>query len=444
MKKTFTGFALLVGAGLTACGDDSNPLTEIVEGICPALTCNTYAEVGGSVSGIPSIDAFFSAAVNFEAEAAILEAEVAAALERMAVIAGAEVDADIGTTAANIAAKVEAGFDGKLDGSITASFEPPRCEISAEATIDAAASCDVDIEPGEVTVECQGRCEAEASVMAECSADVELKCTGTAPSFECTGTCQGACEVAAGAECSGTCKGTCELDGTAACDGECLGTEEGGMCTGECDLNAGASCEGTCKGTCELEVAAECTGECKGECTYTAPEAGCEGGAKATCEGSASASVECEGECKGDVVPPAVDAECEASVQAEANFEAECFPPSLALSYELNAELQADAEASAEFEAELEAFGTAYAELLASGAKLELVLDAGNGLIAAAEGAVESTLREIEADGSIAVVFGAACALEELPNAGSAIESGVSSVTSSGDAVAAVSGAIGS
>lgn len=418
MKKQISGLALLVASGLAlGCGEDSglpgNPLGDL----CPGLECKTLAETGGSLTGVAEFDSFFTAVVNFDAQANVLQADVKAILGELAAAAGAQVEAgaSIDDLKAAIVAKVEGNFDGNIEGGISIEYEAPKCEVSASASIDAAAKCDATVDPGSVSVECKGTCEASASAMVECGAEVDLKCTGTAPSFACEGECKGSCEVAAGAACEGECKGTCELDGTAACDGECMGdTDAGGNCSGECKVRAGGTCSGSCKGTCELTAGATCEGECKGECTYTAPEGGCTGGAKASCEGSADVAVECQGECKGDATPPMVSAECEASVKAEADFKAECSPPSVKVAYNLSAAFEADADvdAKAEFAARIEAFGKAYAKLVAKAAKLELVLKAGQGIATAAGGAITGGIDGFaDGEGSLVAKFQVACLL---------------------------------
>jgi hypothetical protein len=446
MKKQISGLALLVASSLAiSCGSD-NPVSDVAGGLCKGFECKSIATAGGSITGIAEFDAFFTSVVNFNAQANILDADVKATLAELAAAAGAEVGANADATATNIAAEVMGGFGGNIEGGITIQYAPPRCEVSAEASIQAAAKCDATVKPGMASIKCEGTCEAEASAMVECSGSAELKCTGTAPSFACEGTCQGSCDVSAGASCEGECKGTCELDGTAACDGECAGTEEGGMCTGECKLRAGAKCEGTCKGTCELHAGGTCSGECKGECTYTPPEGGCTGGAKASCTASANASVECKGECKGEATPPEVKAECEASVKAEADFNAECTPPTLDVAYKLSAEFEANgsADAKAEFAARIEAFGKAYGKLVAKGAKLKLVGDAGAGILAAAGVAITDGLGAVaNSNASFIVKAQALCAVDELGTAKAMISSAASKVSGNVTAVGKVTGAVG-
>lgn len=441
MKKFYSSLAMLaVLPALASCGDDGNGLIPVdVPGLDQCkLECKGVVEANGSVSGIASVDAFFTSALNFRGQASVLEADVRGTLAEMALALGLNASGSAADIAGRIEGHIEGGFGGKIDGGITIDFEPPRCEVSAEATVQAAARCDAEVNPGSATVECKGGCVIEA----EASCDGELKCTGKAPSFACEGSCEGSCELNAGVKCEGTCSGTCELDGTAACDGECMGdTDNGGNCTGECKLNAGAKCEGECKGSCELTGGAQCEGQCKGTCTYEPGSASCDG--ELTCE--ASAGAECKGECKGEVVPPSVKAECDASVKAEANFQAECSPPSLAVDYQLNAAwaAEADADAKLEFEAQLQGFVRAFGKLQAKGAKLKLVAQAGADLVGAAEGAVKGVVEGLEGSSTIRVKIGAACAVAALGGTQDLLGDASASVSASVDAVGTVTGAVG-
>jgi hypothetical protein len=452
MKKQITGFALLIASGLAiGCGGKDNPLGDGFGGLCPGLQCKTIAEAGGSITGVAKFDAFFTSVVNFNAQANVLEADVRAALGELAAAAGVQVEAGatIDDLSAAIVAKVEGNFDGNIDGGLTLEYEPPRCEVSAQASIQAAAKCDAMVDPGSVSVECEGTCEAEASAMLECSGSATLECTGTAPSFACEGTCKGSCEIQAGAECTGECKGTCEVDAAADCDGEfTAGTGQGANGSGTCKVRSGGTCSGTCKGSCELTAGGTCDGECKGECTYTAPSGGCTGGAKASCKGTADAKVECTGTCKGEATPPMVEAACQASVKAEADLKAECHPPSIDVAFNLSADFAANgsATAQADFAARMEAFGKAYAKLVATAAKLDLVAHAGTELVGSASGAITTGLRGVlDGEASLSAKFQATCLITDggLAEATGMINSALGKVEGSVTAVGSVTTAVG-
>jgi outer membrane murein-binding lipoprotein Lpp len=159
------------------------------------LKCKFLADGEATISGNAKIDSFFSATLTLQAQAASLEAEVKAELVSIAAAAGVEgaAEMEIDELSAAIEGEVTGGFGGVIEGELRLEVTPPRCEVSASASVEAAAKCDVDVKGGEAKVECSGSCEASADVMAECSGSAELKCKGTAPSFSCEGTCTGTC-----------------------------------------------------------------------------------------------------------------------------------------------------------------------------------------------------------------------------------------------------------
>jgi hypothetical protein len=428
--------------GLMAAGEKAQ-LDDLAE-LC-GIECGDFAKGEASVTGVGSIDAFFGAVLTVESKTLAVEGELKATLGQMAAIVGVEVAANASLEAtADAVVTGFAEFKGQIDGDLTFAYQPPKCSVSIDATLDAQAKCEAKATPPKVDVECKGECVAEANVEPP-ACEGEVKCTGTAPSFACEGTCEGSCELEAGAKCEGTCKGSCELDGSAACDGECQGdTDEGGNCTGECKLNAGAKCEGECKGSCELSAGATCTGQCKGECTYDPGEAKCNGRVSCT-PPSANASVKCNGECKGEVQPPEVSAECEASVKAEAEMSAECTPPSVKLDYDLKADFSfeggADASAKAVFAAKLEAFGKAYGKLLAQGQKIEGILRASGNLGDAAGDAIVDAGEKASGDFAVTFKLGL-CLPDAITAATGKLSASAGKLEASASAVAKITGAI--
>jgi hypothetical protein len=408
---------------VASCGED--PLGAV--GNACGLECGTIAQGSASISGVASVDAFFSSVAKFEGTAngvsAAIEAELGA------------IKADFGIAAdANLATELEGQIEANVSGSLSIVAEPARCTVDASATIEAQAKCDVSVDPGMASVQCMGSCEVEASANVECGADVDVQCTFTQPAAECTGTCSGSCEV--------------ELTAEAACDGTCTGT-----CSGECSAysdSAGTQCAGKCDGMCMgsckavLEGSATCEGECEGECTATAPDGNCEGAVRAECKGEANAMVECKGKCSGEFVPPMAKAECQASAKAEAKMNVECSPPRLEISYVLNAE--AEANAQLRFVAAVENLKFRLPRLLAALAKAELVVDAGAGLAADAGGAVKGGVEAAGTaigDGNLALAFGIDCALKELPKVGEAIGGASTRLEGNVSAVASLKGALG-
>ena len=381
------------------------------------FTCGSILDGDSNISGVREIDAFFAATLTLQGRAAELEASASVTLANMAGIVGADVEASAEDTAVNIVEKIANGFDGRVDGEVRLKFDPPRCEISATASVEAAAKCDVNIETGDVEVICKGECVADVKVQASCNGEATVRCRGTAPRFECTGLCQGFCDLNADASCEGTCRGNCEFQVAGECDGECVaGVDDDGMCTGECKVRTGGTCNGECRGACQLEVAATCDGQCRGECNWEPPEARCEGGARVSCQAEADASVMCRGECRGEVEPPQVDADCEATARVEAAFNAECTPPEIGLEYELTAQLEGplNAEVRAAFEAELVAFVNEFAELETEQARLQGILDAAADLPEAGADAVRSVVSTFSARTNLEATFQLGCAIAEL------------------------------
>lgn len=440
-----------------ACpGEEESEGGPIVQGI---------AEGNASISGLRSVDAFFSAVVNFRGAAGQIKADVDALLARIAVSVGLEP----GAASAEIKTALEAKIAANVEGGLTVNFQEPRCDVSANVVVEAAAKCDAEVDPGSAMVMCMGSCEVEASADVGCEGEAEVVCTGTAPSLACTGSCNGECEFAADVECKGACMGGCEGSCTVNVSGECGGTCEGkcdgecmadtdnsedgcsgtcmGTCEGKCDLGATAECTGECSGECTGECMADvggsCSGSCKGECEYTPPTAECSANASVSCRAEASASAMCEGKCEGEVTPPSVKAECEASAKAEASAKVECTPPSVDIQFELRADVAASASASAEFEAWVEGFKGHMSALAALEAKGKILAEASTGLVSAAGDAVTGAVSDISASGDIRASLGARCALVELPKVETEINAAVEDMMASVSAVADISAGVG-
>ena len=329
--------------------------------------CGSIAEGQVSISGNAQLDGFFTAVADLGQVTGSVQADFVRAL--------AEVwgYADIGAVTA-IDADVFAGLMGHIRGEIMASIEggitleyvPARCSanvsvaVEASAQCEAQAGCNVEADPGEVSVACEGTCSGSCS--GSCTGG--FKCEASA-GVACNGTCEGSCDLSAGGMCEGTCNGTC--DGTCSVensDGSCAGRCEGGPCRGSCELTAGGSCEGTCHGTCTAEAEFDCNGE--------PPQ--CSG----SCDG------ECSGSCEGTARPPSASADCDASANCEASASAqasaniECTPPSLEFRFNLAANLTGDGGAAvsarAEFEARMTALRTRGAAILQGFAQLGAVV----------------------------------------------------------------------
>ena len=363
------------------------------------------AEGRANISGVASVDSFFSSVISFQNTALGVSADIDAEI--------AAIRADFGIAAsADLEAELKAKFSANVEGSLNIEAEPARCQADIQASVQAKARCEAEVMPPKAMLECKGSCEVEANAMVKCEGSAELRCTATAPSIACMGECKGSCEanLMAAAACEGTCKGSCS--------GDCSAYADNGGAMAEC----AGKCNGMCTGKCEVELAAEakCEGSCKGECTVTKPSGGCEGGIRAECKAEANAMVMCEGRCDGEITPPKASAECEASVKAEAKMNVQCTPPRLAINYKLKAAAGAELMAQARFVAAVENLKVRLPSLLAKIKRASVVIDAGADLTGAADGAIKGAAMAA-GDANARVAIGLACAIKEVPKVGAAV-----------------------
>lgn len=347
---------LLAGLSLFAVQgcDDGGPLGDVCG------PCGTIAGGSLSISGSAKLDGFFNATGQLTNAAAQIRGQFNADILALADVYGlarAEVNADF---TAQLIAKIKADFKDNLQGGIKVVYKPAECSANVSVAVDAQAKCEVEadckveVDPGEVSVKCEGSCSGGCS--GTCSG--EASCAVKAPSVTCTGKCEGACQLDAAASCDGTCRGDC--------DGECSVRDNDGKCAG--------SCTGMCSGTCEFKAAASCNGSCSGTCLVEQGSAECT--AEAECRGSCDA--ECSGGCKGTATPPSASADCDASAdcQAQASAQAsasiECTPPSLDLQYDFAAGI--DAKAQGQFLARIGELRVRGAAILQGGAKLSALI----------------------------------------------------------------------
>ena len=116
--------------------------------VCPD---QKLADGNASISGVASVDAFFSSVVHFQAQADIVTNGIQAELDAIAASVGAKAG-DTADLKAKLAAKISANVDGKLQ----VVYQPPKCNVSAKATLEAQAKCDASVKPGSASVKCEG------------------------------------------------------------------------------------------------------------------------------------------------------------------------------------------------------------------------------------------------------------------------------------------------
>ncbi|HUT78358.1 MAG TPA: hypothetical protein VM285_11760 [Polyangia bacterium] len=375
MKKVLGLVLVVLTMGLIASCDAADKLCG---------PCGDVYAGDDFISGDARLDGIFKAVGSFGSATAAIDASFNAdvmALGEVFGLAKADMEGlEIDALVELVKGEIETEIDANVSGSLSVVFVEPKCSASldvaveAQASCEASAGCEIDAEcaAGEIAVSCSGSCTGGCKGGCEgemkCSASVEADgtcggtCEGTCevkgPALECSGTCSGTCTVQAGATCEGTCNGNCTgtCDGSSAegvaCAGECEGE-----CSAECHIQGSASCEGSCNGKCEgTPPSGTCEGTCKGECKATvAAEAECGGEVK--CEGECTG--ECSGGCEGEVTPPScsldaecsAEANCDASASAQASASLECTPPSLEISFQIDASLSA--QAKAEFKAKM-------------------------------------------------------------------------------------------
>ncbi len=285
-----------------------------------------------SAKAVSRVDFREEFAVDAEAARRLESALVAAAeLRRLA----ADIDADLkkacggiardlgekpandsGKAACRAAIRGIEKLRGRAGGKLCVDVVPPSCSASMDAMAECSGRCDVDVDPGELELRCEG-----GEIIGRCEAQ-----------------CSGSCILEGGAACSGTCHGSCSAGFSGRCNGECEGKCDGrptdgaetcgGTCEGSCDGGAHGSCSGECRGECEIEAAARCSGECRGEC-----------------------SVEMKApRCTGEMKPPRVSAECRARCRAEVNADLRCTRPALAVKVKGASDSQAAAKLVAALE----------------------------------------------------------------------------------------------
>jgi hypothetical protein len=334
---TLATIGLVVGAAagmatLEGCDGES--------GICGP--CGSISSGQLSISGDARLDGFFAALADLQGATGSISADFDANIVALAEVyglveAGAEVNVDAAFVDSLIA-EIRGDFSANIQGSVRVDYVPAACSANINVSVEAQASCeanagcecDVEVDPGQVAVSCEGTCKGGCS--AECEGDIA--CKAPEAGFECAAMCEGACELTAAAACEGTCRGNC--------DGECTLTNAEGQCEGECS--------GMCEGSCEVTGGAMCSGTCHGTCRGSFDPGGCSG--EVECSGSCGG--ECSGSCEGSFTPPSASAECEcdasadcnaqASAQAEANIV--CTPPSLELVVEFAGGVDAAAQAA--------------------------------------------------------------------------------------------------
>jgi len=296
--------ALILAVPLFTGGCSAKDAAEALQG-CDELKSGASIQAG--LTGSVEVDTFMQATADLMAISDKLKVEVGVACAAIAKDLGATdswtakgfsatnpSDDSIKEACTQASAKIKAVMDAgaQANANIAITVSGGKCEVNAQAQFDCEAKCqatgmceppsiEARCEPGQLSVQCMGTCNAQA-------------------------TCEGSATVKA--NCEGTCAATCEGD----CQGTC--TAEGGTQT-----TNSATCNGKCSGTCK--------GTCTGECKVTAT-GGVSCGAQASCKGGCTGTATAP-KCEGEIKPPncQIDAECQGSCSGSASLKATCTPP---------------------------------------------------------------------------------------------------------------------
>ncbi len=310
------------------------------------LSAQCTADFGVSAAA-QKVETFLMATSKFAASAAELEGSLKESCIAMGSELGLSND-DMQGDVRGVCQAVSAKLSGDL-GALRAEAEltidvvavPPRCEVSVDAYAECTAGCQVDVDPGEIDVQCEG-----GELVGECSGECKGSC-GAEVSGQCAGACEGSCSGSCTGTCQGACDGNCTVkNADGSCNGKCEGT-----CTGTCS----AGCTGTCEGECWVDAQASCSGQCKGECSvdFTAPK------------------------CTGTIKPPEVEADCKAACDAAINADASCEPGEVEVVIAGNVSSNLE-ETLGRVRAALKA---GYAGVIATGARLKRIKATGRGMV---------------------------------------------------------------
>jgi hypothetical protein len=346
MRKSFIALtSILAVAGCASLGSMSGAGSSSGSASGGAQLSSQCANPNYGVSSAARrVTAFLTATSRFASASAELEGSLRSTCAAMGAELGmGSLGGDVRSTCDAVSQQLRSevqSLRAQANLQIAVAAQPPRCEISVDAYAQCAASCEVDVDPGEVRIECDG-----GYIAGECSAQ-----------------CQGQCDVGAQARCQGSCEGTCQ----GGCSGVCQGT-----CEGQCSSrNAEGECNGRCDGTCYGSCSAGCQGSCEGSCWVDA-QASCEG----SCRGGCSVEYQ-EPYCTGEVRPPSVSAECQASCDAQLSAQATCEPG------RVDVLVQGDAGVDRERLDRLRAaLGAGWADLEVARARLAYLRDSGRGLV---------------------------------------------------------------
>lgn len=169
------------------------------------LTARCGGDFGASASA-RKLESFMSASVAFMGAAQDLHGVLLDACQdighrlgvpdaQMALPSG---EPDVRTACASASAALRAELQdlrvqAKLDVQVEAT--PPHCDISVDAYAQCAASCDANVDPGKLELQCEGG-EIVGRCGGSCQGDCQVEGRWVAGQARCEGLCRGECSVA--------------------------------------------------------------------------------------------------------------------------------------------------------------------------------------------------------------------------------------------------------
>lgn len=172
-------------------------------------------------------------------------------------------------TPSTASAGVEACGDIHIEAGAECELVPPGATCDVQCTpISVQAAC-----AGQLYVECQGECNATATVecTGSCTTSCEGECNADPGSFDCRASCQGSCEANCAAACSDDeCMASCAATCSGSCDADCEAVAPSASCEAKCEASCDGSCTGEanidCQVGCQSDGYLECTTEVQGSC----------------------------------------------------------------------------------------------------------------------------------------------------------------------------------
>src|SRR5262245_57102034 len=166
MNRKLSGWNYLTVPALIAGGFASSGCDKAAEAAAEACgPCGTIATGDFSVSGDARLDGFFQAVGTLSNATATIKADFDSNIAALAGLYNIDVSAGVDAAAVDkVIAAIKGEVTANVTGGLSVQYKPPECKASisvavqAEAQCEAKAGCDVQVQPGEVSVKCEGQC----------------------------------------------------------------------------------------------------------------------------------------------------------------------------------------------------------------------------------------------------------------------------------------------